>query len=318
MSWEKDPLWTKARLFLKYAFEDTERDDPKFGLWCSMGLELLARASLSSISPTLLALPDRNHIYLLHALRKESEVPFPQSIPAAVVFDLCKKIYPGFSEEDHNIAKALLSRRNAELHSGTAAFIEYKSSQWLTGFYHACKSLVTTLEKTLVDLFGEEEARLAEEILSGNREIIKTNVLAGIAAHKKVFESKKRENKEKAKIDSEKLGLELSTQRHHRVTCPACQCVATVQGREFGKEHVVSEAGGNITIKQAVLPTSFSCSACGLNFTTFTELEIAGIGNSYTRRKTCSAAEYYGLIDPENIDEYLASEHGDFLEYDNE
>lgn len=316
MSWEKDPLWVKSRLFFQYAL-DTERDDPKFGLWCSIGLELLARTALSSISPTLLAHPDPRHKYLLHALRKESEVLFPQSISAYVVFDLCKGIFPNFSEEDHDIAKALLSRRNAELHSGAAAFNEYKPSQWLVGFYHACKSLATALEKTLVDLFGEEEAVFAEAMLLENREKVKSKVLTAIAAHKKVFEAKKQEDRKKAKIDSEKLGLELSIQRHHRVICPACQCIATVQGREFGKEHETIEADGNIVIKQAVLPTNFSCSACGLNFATFSELEIAGLGDSYTRKTTHTAAEYYGLIDPENIGEYLA-EHGDFLEYDNE
>ena len=102
MSWEKDPLWTKSRLFFQYAL-DTERDDPRFGLWCSIALELLARAALASISPTLLALPDYNHKYLLHALRKESEVLFPKSIPASLVFDLCKQIFPNFSEEDCKI-----------------------------------------------------------------------------------------------------------------------------------------------------------------------------------------------------------------------
>src|SRR5713101_2698481 len=41
MSWERDPLWAKARLYFERAFE-LPRDDPRFGLWCSLALELLA------------------------------------------------------------------------------------------------------------------------------------------------------------------------------------------------------------------------------------------------------------------------------------
>jgi hypothetical protein len=67
MIWERDPLWAKAKLFLERAFE-YPADDPQHGLWCSFGLELLARAAVASVSPTLLAEPDRDHQNLLHAL----------------------------------------------------------------------------------------------------------------------------------------------------------------------------------------------------------------------------------------------------------
>jgi hypothetical protein len=69
MSWERDPLWAKSRLFFERAFEQPP-EDPLFGLWCSLGLELLARAALASVSPTLLAEPDKEHRFLLHALNR--------------------------------------------------------------------------------------------------------------------------------------------------------------------------------------------------------------------------------------------------------
>jgi hypothetical protein len=72
MRWERDPLWAKSRLFLERAF-DEPREDPLFGLWCSLGLELLARAALASVSPTLLAEPDNEHRFLLHALNRGSK-----------------------------------------------------------------------------------------------------------------------------------------------------------------------------------------------------------------------------------------------------
>ena len=322
MSWNRDPLWAKARLFFQHAFNKL-RDDPAFGLWCSLGLELLARATLASVSPTLLARPDNDQRNLLHVVHKESELQSPKSITAALVFDLCRRMFPTvFSNEDYKLALALLNRRNEELHSGAAAFEGYRSSQWLVRFYHACRSLTTVLGESLENLFGEEEAKFAEEMLAENRDSVTKEVLGAIAAHKRVFEAKPSNEQAAARVKAEELGEELSTQRHHRVTCPACGCTATVQGRPFGKEHVTHEETGEIITRQAVSPTEFSCSACGLKLSTYAQLETAGLGDTYTRKTTYSAEDYFGLINPDNLDEYLdeylKSKAGDFLEYDNE
>ena len=183
----------------------------------------------------MLAQPDNEQKNLLHVVHKESELLFPKSITATLVFESVQTNVSEFSEEDRKVALALLNRRNAELHSGAAAFEEYRSSQWLAGFYHACRSLTTVLEESLEDLFGEQEAKFAEEMLAENRDNIKKEVLSAIAAHKKVFEAKQPDEQEAAKVEAEELGQELSTQRHHRVTCPACGCIATVQGRPLGR-----------------------------------------------------------------------------------
>ena len=317
MSWERDPLWAKAKLFFQYAL-DSDRDDPVFGLWCSLGLELLARAVLASVSPVLLAQPDPNQKNVLHVVHSESELAFPKSISASLVFDLCDRMFPEFTADDRKVASALLNRRNAELHSGAAAFKEYSPSQWLTGFYNACLSLVSIIEETLESLFGAEEALFAQTLLAEDRENIKQKVLGNISAHRKVFEDKGQEERDAAKIAAENLGFELSKQRHHRVTCPACNCIATVHGRPFGKEHVTHGEDDEIIVKQAVSPTEFSCTACGLRLSSFAELEVAGLADHYTRTTTYSADEYYGLIHPDDLDSYLAAQVEDLLEYDNE
>ena len=317
MSWDRDPLWAKAKLFFEYSFE-TQRDDPRFGLWCSLGLELLARAALASVSPTLLAQPEADQRNLLHVVHKDSELPSPKSIVATTVFDLCKRMFPVFSEEDKKICLALLNRRNEELHSGGAAFAAYRSSLWLVGFYHACRSLTTVLGEKLSELFGEDEVKLVEEMLAEGRDNVKKEVLTAIAAHKRVFEARPEEERLAAKAKAEQLGQELSTQRHHRVMCPACGCTATVQGRPFGKEYVTHEKTGEIIVRQAVSPTEFLCSACGLALRSYAQLETAGLGDQYTRKTTFSPEEYYGLIHPDEIDEYIESREGHYREYDNE
>lgn len=316
MSWERDPLWAKARLFFERAFS-VARDDPTYGLWCSLGLELLARAALASVSPTLLAKPEHNQKNLLHVVHSESTLLFPKSIAATVVFGLCTRMFPDFSAEDGTLALALLNQRNAELHSGVAAFEEYRTSQWLAGFYRACKSLTIVLGESLESLFGEHEAEFAEKILEENRDDIQKTVFGAIAAHKKLFAEKGPVEQEAAKLEAEELGKTLSVLRHHRVSCPACNSVATVKGRPFGKEHVSHQQSG-IIVKQSVSPTEFSCSVCGLKLASFAQLATAGLGDHYTRTTTYSAEEYYGLIDPDELESYFEEQIGGFAEYDNE
>ena len=174
------------------------------------------------------------------------------------------------------------------------------------------------LKVSLTELFGEEEAKFAEKMLAENRDNVKREVLSAIAAHKKVFEAKQPTEQEAAKLEAEELGQKLSTQRYHRVKCPACGCTATVQGRLFGKEHVTHEENGEIVVRQSVIPTDLSCPACGLKLTSYAQLETAGLGDHYTRKTTYSPEEYYGLINLDDIDSYLEEGGGDLREYDNE
>lgn len=317
MSWERDPLWAKARLFFDRAFEQS-RDDPAFGLWCSLGLEILARAALASVSPTLLAESDQNHKYLLHALGRGSERTPRKSIGAARVLSLCNLLFPEFGKEDLTAALALVNRRNEELHSGAAAFEAYPPSQWLTGLYKACRALATGMGESLETLFGEDEAKVAKDILAEDRTNTVERIKKRIASHRSVFEAKPPDEQKQAKIKSEEEGKTLAFQGYHRVTCPACGAVATVQGQTFGKEHMTDE-DGEIVVRQALSPTSLSCSACGLKLEGYAELEASDLGGHYTHRTSYTPEEYYGLIHPDDlpshIEEYLS---GQMEEYDNE
>jgi hypothetical protein len=52
--WSVDALFNKAVLYVG-EMERLTADDWRFGLWSSLSLELLARAALANVSPTLLA-----------------------------------------------------------------------------------------------------------------------------------------------------------------------------------------------------------------------------------------------------------------------
>jgi hypothetical protein len=321
MSWERDPLWTKARLYLEHAAGDSG-DESRFGLWCALGLEFLGRAALASISPTLLAESDRDHKNLLHALGRGSEKVPRRSIKANQVFSLCRLLFEEFTEADMKAAHALVGRRNDELHSGNGAFDEYPAKLWIVGFYRCCRALTKAMGESLETLLGADAAAAATEMLQESEKEVRQEVERNIADSRRGFESRRTGEREAAVKQAELEATALASRRHHRVKCPACGSIATVQGEEFGPGKVINDEE-SIRVQQAVLPHTFRCSACGLKLSGYAELDSAGLGGHYTRTTTYSPEDYYGLIDPESIDsqqyidEYLADLAAE-REWDNE
>ncbi|OZV66260.1 hypothetical protein [Winogradskyella aurantia] len=300
MSWEREPLFTKAKLYFEKAY-DEDKEEPYFGLWCAMGLELLARSAVSSISPTLLAEPDREHQNLLHALGLGSAKSQRKSIATINVLSLCQTLITDFTDANFKIASAIINRRNEEVHTGAAAFDEYPTQQWIAGFYKCCQILCDFQGESLNSLFGDDIQKEADLILAEVEESVIGKTKSLIAAHSKVFDGKDAEKKEELKEAAQKNGDRLSYRGYHRVECPSCKCTATVFGEPYGKQNVENNED-EIIVRQSILPTKFQCIACELKLSGYSSLKAANIGNHYTRRNTYSPEDYYDMINPDDED----------------
>lgn len=323
MSWERDPLWAKARLFLEHAFRQ-DREDPQFGLWCALGLELLARSALSSISPTLLAEPDKEQKNLLYALKRGDAKTPAQSISCARVFRLCRTQFSGFTDSDLTNSLALVNRRNAELHSGEDAFGTYTTRHWVPGFYGCCKVLAEAMGENLESLFGPVEAAVADEVLAQAAVEVRKRVFQEIANHKAIFLRLSESEQAAAQQAASESAKQLAFSRHHKVKCPACSALGTLQGDTHGESRI-EDQDGEIVVKQTVTPRIFSCAACGLKLNGFAELSAAELGDQYTRTSRYSPEEYYELINPDDHEtleqlarDALGMRHPADREYDNE
>lgn len=301
MSWDNSSLWSKSKIYFQRAF-DEEKTSEVFGLWCAMGLELLSRSTIAHINPCLLAEPDREHKNLLAALGLNTNISQAKSITTSQVLSLCKLLIADFNDEEVKIALALAGRRNEEVHSGSAAFQEYKPQQWIGAFYKCCKILTEAQNKNLIELFGVEEAKVAEELIGELEQEVQKYVKTQIGAYEKVFKDKTAEEKEELKANAKRLGEVLSHKKHHKVDCPACSCVATVSGNEHGKE-VVENTGEEIITRRSVIPTIFSCPACGLKLHGYAQLIAAGVADYYTNRTHHTPQEYFGLVDPTDFED---------------
>lgn len=318
MSWEREPLFTKSKLFFEKSFEE-DKESPFFGLWCAMGLELLARSALAHISPTLLAEPDPSHQNLLHALNLKSSKGKRKSLMTAQVLSLCQHLITDFTEYHFKVSSAIINQRNEEVHTGSAAFEDYPTSQWIAGFYKCCKILSEFQGESLNSLLGDEIEKEANIILSEVEEEVIGKTKSLIAAHKKVFDNKLDGDQERLKIDAQKNSDKLAYRGYHRVNCPACGSTATVIGEPYGKEHVDTKQN-EIIVRQSILPTRFQCDACELKINGYSALNAAEISNHYTRRITYSPEEYFDMINPDDYDTISEKfrEFGGLDEFNNE
>ncbi len=270
--------------------------DAEEALWASLTLEFLGRAALANVSPALLAeTGERNWQNLYHSLGftpTESKYS-PKSITATELFRRLAAIIPDFTQEVENFCILHTGRRNAELHSGEAAFDGVPNSAWSPRFYRACEVLLTSLGETLETLVGKEEAEAARKLVAAAADETAKAARGDVEAHKKVWLGKKDEDRA-ALSSSAKVWA--TRQLGHRVKCPACNSFALVQGEPVGPTHTKLDHD-EITETQEYLPTHFECVACGLKIPGLSKLNAIGLGDRYKKTQIYDAAEYYAPED---------------------
>lgn len=306
MNWSKDALLSKAKLYFRKAF-DEDRDSTYFGLYCALGLELLARASLANISPALLADTSSTE-NLLYALGLKDTSGKQKSIMTNKVIALCAELIPDFDKDIQHVATLMTERRNEELHTGGGGFAEYDVDKWLASFYKACLVLGKSVGESLITLFGRASAKEAEEIIEQDTEKVKKTVLDKISARKKTYEEdlETRPQEIQELIERSKLLLAQKTHEgYHKVECPCCKNVALIYGKESIASHE-SIVDDEVEVKRDVTANSFQCEVCKLRLTSYAELKIAGLPLHYTNTYYYDPTEYFDFdMEEQRVVDYL-------------
>lgn len=312
MNWSKDALLSKAKIYFEKANKE-DRDSVFFGMYSALGMELLARAALAQISPTLLAEPG-NPSNLLYALGLRDESCNPKSIIMNKVIGLCGELVPEFNSDLQKLATLMTERRNEELHTGGGGFAEYNIDNWIAGYYRACQVLGSFLGETLETLFGKDIAKEAEGIIVEDVEKVKKSVLDKISARKKTFEEDQKNNPKEIekRIETAKSVVQSKTHAgYHRVTCPCCGNEAVVYGKESTNSHETID-GDEVRVVNDVMANSFQCDVCKLRLTSYAELKAANLPLHYTNTYYYDPTVFFGL------DIVLMKEQGLMEEYSNE
>jgi hypothetical protein len=271
---------------------DVPRDSDLFPFWSSLALEFLARASLSFVSPLLLAEASdpegRNLVYALGFAPKIKNF-VPKSLETSGVLARCEQIVPGFTKEIETFCKGLTNKRNEELHSGGLPFKQLENHTWLPRFYEAANVLLAFQKKSLEDFVGAEEAKAASVMLKSVADETAKSVQKIINAHKEVWQSKEEKEKSELGAIAEKAA---NPYVGHVVDCPACGSKALLFGEDIRQQPPVLE-DDELVVRSVMLPVALSCKACGLSIKGHSLLYVAGLGSQFTNTVRYDPVDYY-------------------------
>lgn len=303
MIWSKDALFSNAKQLISRAFNE-ERDSPFFGVFCSIGLELLARSALAAFSPALLA--DKGHDNLLYALELKDSVNKPKSIPMNQVASLCCELIDEFNPDLQKFMNVMAECRNESLHSGGDGFSDYNVDKWLVWFYKTCNVLCKSLNKPLESLLGKDITDEAQKIISQNSVTIMNEVNNKIHLCKETYLRAFDDDKESvvASIEFAKSLIKLKTYSGaHSVVCPSCGNQAMITGKEPRMGHEAIEKN-EVIVHKDVTAEKFECMVCGLTLNSYAELQCAGLPLHYSRVNRYDPTEYFD-IDIDSIKDML-------------
>jgi hypothetical protein len=292
--WDPDALYAKALRYVQRMGE-LDKDDWEYALWSSFSLEFLARAALANVTPALLAETDKSWSSLYAALGfTPTEEKFaPKSIAISEVFKRLSAILPTFTKEYESFCIQHTGRRNAELHSGEAAFEGIKGSSWQPRLYQTCQVLLASMGMTLQDFVGEDESKVASQLMVAAADESAKAVKGDVEAHKRVWLAKEQTVRETLVAQA---ALWASRQAGHRVECPACGSQALVVGDPVGAP--LKTLDGDVIFEtQEHLPNQFECIACALKIAGLSRLAVMGLADRYKKTQVYDAAEYYAPDD---------------------
>jgi hypothetical protein len=276
--------------------QELNSDDWEYALWSSFALEFLARAALANVTPALLADTEKNWSSLFHALgfTPTDERFTPKSIAVSEVFKRLSAILADFTKEYEAFGIQHTGRRNAELHSGEAAFDGIKGSTWQPRFYQTCQILLASMGLLLADFVGEDESQVATQLITAAADESGKAVKGDVEAHKRVWLGKTQPERD---ILASQAALWAKRQTGHRVECPACKSQALVVGAPVAAP-LRKLDGDQISETQEYLPAQFECIACGLKIAGLSRLTVVGLADRYRKTQVYDAAEFYA---PEDI-----------------
>jgi hypothetical protein len=253
-------------------------------------LEFLARAALTKIHPALNADPEGDGLNLLYAFGFDLKGQ-PKSLPIHAVLLRLQKILPDeFNKPRREFCDFFSNVRNQELHTSDLPFESLSETKWLARFYDVCDVLCKQLKKNLSELFGTDEAGTAEGLIKALKAEKLSAVKSKISAHKKVFDEKAEEDRKSLRGQQKILSLSWRTNQT-KVTCPACKCLAKLDGiLERVSKPFYDE--GELLVKNVILASRMECKACGLVLADVDELHIAEIEPHFEFNEATELHEY--------------------------
>jgi len=288
---DPDAIFGKAKVYIGKALQrKVAKDSDEYQLWASLALELLGKAALARIHPSLIV--DPTHFESLSAASGINLSTDIKTITAKTLFERLRHIVPSFDDSVMKFCTQISLRRNAELHSGETPFRTMHLDTWEARYWHASQIILEQLDASLEDWLGATQAKAPKAIIEHARDAKRHAVEVRVAKAKEVFEGRKKTEREGLLRDAEgrkayhyvKL-FTLIGDHIWECRCPACNGKAFLAG--IGVDEEVVDAYGDDDgaweqIQTYYSAEQFRCPVCGLFLDGSDEIEYAKLDVDYS------------------------------------
>lgn len=288
-----DALYAKSQLYVRRGLRAKgEGEFEEYQLWASLALELLGKAVLASVHPSLVA--DPQHYESLFAACGREISPDVKTINAKTLFIRLGHIDKAFDARHQKFCAQVSLRRNAELHSGESPFSGMKPELWEREYWGAVVVLLEVQHGNLEEWLGADDAKAPSEIVEKANEARRWAVADRIKRATEDFLAKYKDPEQRKKVIAqadhfrwwEQRGkIHLLADSDKREKCPSCGANALLLGSVFHEEildETADESSYMEIVEKHFSVEEFFCPACGLHLFGTDEIAAAGLTDVFT------------------------------------
>jgi hypothetical protein len=279
MALNYEDFWNKSKTLIERALE--KRNDQlfeEFQFWAAIALELLGKAALAKIHPTLIVNPEKFD-HLLIACGHIVSTDY-RTITARTLFERCRRVVTDFDKVAEDFCVLLANRRNSDLHSGEVPFAGISIDSWQPKYWQITKLFLTCQDRTLADFVGPAEAEAAEAIISDASTALSRAVEGRIRKHRQIFEeTHPADSQEQVRKHALIAVSARLTKAQQTSMCPACNSPGILTG-EFQLDEQVGpdeEEPWLMQVRRFYGSELFECIVCGLKLTGINEIAATNI-----------------------------------------
>lgn len=291
-----EALYAKSQAYIAKGLRAKAAGDlDEYQLWASLALELLAKSSLSSIHPALVA--DPTHYQSLFAACGHQISPDIKTITAKTLYPRLGHVSRRFDSRVQVFCEQLSLRRNLEIHSGESPFSGMKAESWEKRYWHAVEVILEIQRKGLEQWLGAEDAKAPQRILSDAKAAIQMAVQTRIAHAREDFEGAHKNKDERVKyikehecsrvyehwkeFDQNMEGFQLND-------CPSCGAKG-ILGGVLWYEEISDESDADDPFVEYIEKTysaeEFLCKVCGLHLVGSKEIEASPLTEEFYEKE---------------------------------
>ena len=283
-----EAILAKSKVYIRRALRSKEAGDlDEYQLWASLALELLGKACLARIHPSLIVNPlDHLSLFAASGVNLATDI---KTITAHTLFERLRLVAKGFDENVKKFCDDISQRRNAELHSGEAPFKEMKLWAWEGAYWHAAQLVLDKMDLSLDEWLGANLAKAPKQIVAHARQATLDAALVRIERAKERFGRRSKKDREAALKEVGSRGFHFYTDRlhlladaHWQAICPACGGDGVIAGIQFHEEVVDQEPDSEEELVEKLYGSEeFFCPVCELRLNSEAEIRAADLESEH-------------------------------------